>query len=623
MTLGLRLRHLTFHGPSKKPATIEFGAGLNVVWGASDTGKSFITDAIDFMLGGKGPLRHNHEGEGYAQALLAVETLKGEQFTIQRSVDGSAFRVYDGLYSITLPQTEGTVLSEQHNDKKEDNLSAYLLAKLNLRQMYIRRNKRNDVQSLSFRNLARLAIVNEEEIIQKRSPLSDGNYTADTANTSTFKLLITGVDDSAIAAAKRDDPDEQSKSAKLEVLDELIREYRGKVRELAGQPKELNEQLDKLENAMVSQTETLQESESAFREVSKRRRGVQRDIEDAINRLTEITALLERFTLLEAHYASDTDRLAAIAEAGNLFGALGATSCPLCGADPDHQSAEDCGGDVDRVVKAARAELEKIAQRRVELGITMTTLRKEAVAFERRLPKQQDRLSEYSAQIEQLIAPNLRKLRSSYKELADKSGEVREALALYQALQGFEDRRTAIEGMSDGDTSNAEGASTGLPTAATDKFAQVVEKILQTWRFPNAQRVHFDLKSKDLVISGKDRIAYGKGLRAITQSAFSIGLLEYCRAHATSHPGFVVLDSPLLSYKEPDKGGKGSDGGEDDLRGSDLKELFYRYLIHLPKDRQIIIIENTDPPVDVQTMEQVTHFSGAKGVGRPGFFPIE
>lgn len=621
MTLGLRLKHLTFHGPSKPPATIEFGPGLNVVWGASDTGKSFITDAIDFMLGGKGPLRHNHEGEGYAQVLLAVETLDGDTFTIQRSVDGSSFRVYDGLHSITLPRTEGTVLSEQHNDKKDDNLSAYLLAKIGMRHKSIRKNKRNDVISLSFRNLARLAIVNEEEIIQKRSPLSDGNYTADTANTSTFKLLLTGVDDSALAAGKTDNPEEQSKSAQLELLDELIKEYRTKVKDLAGPPKELNDQLDKLEGTMAAQTEALAESEAEFREISKRRRNVQRDIEDATNRLTEITALLERFKLLEDHYASDTDRLTAIAEAGNLFAALGTTTCPLCGASPDHQATKDCGGDVENVVKAARAELEKIAQRRVELASTMTTLRKEAVAFERQLPKQEKRLGEYSEKIETLLSPNLRKLRSSYKTLADKSGEVREALSLFRTLQGFEDRRTQLEGTEDGDATNADGVATDLPTSAVDKFAATIEKILQTWSFPNAQRVHFDTKLKDLVLSGKNRIAFGKGLRAITQAAFSIGLLEYCRAHGTNHPGFVVLDSPLLSYKAPDSG-KGPDGGDDDLRGTDLKEKFYRYLISLPMDRQIIIVENTDPPVDVQGMQQVTHFSGTKGVGRAGFFPL-
>ena len=37
-------------------------------------------------------------------------------------------------------------------------------------------------------------IVNETEIISQRSPLSDGNPTADTPNFATFKLLLTGVD---------------------------------------------------------------------------------------------------------------------------------------------------------------------------------------------------------------------------------------------------------------------------------------------------------------------------------------------------------------------------------------------------------------------------------------------
>ena len=61
-------------------------------------------------------------------------------------------------------------------------------------------------QSLSFRNVARLLIVDETEIPQQRTPLSDGNFTADTVNFSTFKLLLTGVDDSALNSRARKDP---------------------------------------------------------------------------------------------------------------------------------------------------------------------------------------------------------------------------------------------------------------------------------------------------------------------------------------------------------------------------------------------------------------------------------
>jgi hypothetical protein len=47
--LGLRIRHLSFLGPNRAPAIVQFGPGFNVLYGASDTGKSFVVDAIDFI----------------------------------------------------------------------------------------------------------------------------------------------------------------------------------------------------------------------------------------------------------------------------------------------------------------------------------------------------------------------------------------------------------------------------------------------------------------------------------------------------------------------------------------------------------------------------------------------
>jgi hypothetical protein len=47
----LTLTHLTLFGPNVETASVEFGPGATVVRGPSDTGKSFIVDAVDFMLG--------------------------------------------------------------------------------------------------------------------------------------------------------------------------------------------------------------------------------------------------------------------------------------------------------------------------------------------------------------------------------------------------------------------------------------------------------------------------------------------------------------------------------------------------------------------------------------------
>ena len=61
---SLQLRNLVFLGPKKSPAEISFNSGVNVVCGASDTGKSFIVEAIDYYLGGA-KLRDIPERVGY------------------------------------------------------------------------------------------------------------------------------------------------------------------------------------------------------------------------------------------------------------------------------------------------------------------------------------------------------------------------------------------------------------------------------------------------------------------------------------------------------------------------------------------------------------------------------
>ena len=153
---GIRLRHLSFHGPYRMPVTIDFGPGLNIIYGASNTGKSFVLDTVDFMLGGRGPLRDIPERVGYDRILLAIETIDRREFTLARSTEGGAFTAYDGLFSGSLPEGEGQVLAEQHSERRGDNLSTFLLSQLGLTHRQIRRNKRGDLQSLSFRNIARM-----------------------------------------------------------------------------------------------------------------------------------------------------------------------------------------------------------------------------------------------------------------------------------------------------------------------------------------------------------------------------------------------------------------------------------------------------------------------------------
>ena len=145
-------------------------------------------------------------------------------------------------------------------------------------------------------------------------------------------------------------------------------------------------------------------------------------------------------------------------------------------------------------------------------------------------------------------------------------------------------------------------------------------RVLSDWGYPGNVAVSFDLEALDIRLNGKIRTANGKGVRALLHAAFNVGLLIHCREKGLPHPGFLVLDTPLLTYREPEKNAKFEpiEDEEKALRASGLRHKFFEHL-HSLKDVQFLILENVDPPSDVAV--STTFFSGELGNGRFGLFP--
>ena len=126
----LTLRHLSLTGPDKVTACVAFGRGLNVIYGASETGKSFILEALDFMLGSSSELRDIPERVGYDRVFLGIEDGKGDTFTLERSASGGQFRWYEGLHFEVPKEIQAKVLAAKHNPTRDDNLSTFLLERI-------------------------------------------------------------------------------------------------------------------------------------------------------------------------------------------------------------------------------------------------------------------------------------------------------------------------------------------------------------------------------------------------------------------------------------------------------------------------------------------------------------
>jgi len=195
----LRLVHLTLWGQNKTVATVEFGAGLTLVRGPSDTGKSFIVNAIDFMLGASA-LKEIPERAGYSTVLLGVELPSGETVTLARSVAGGTFSLYrSDIREGPLPVSDED-LSPKHNPNSETNISRFLLKQIDLDNSRIRKNAQGATDTLSFRNLAHLCIVDETQMQSEVPPALSGQFITKTKEVSTLKLLLEGEDDSALVA---------------------------------------------------------------------------------------------------------------------------------------------------------------------------------------------------------------------------------------------------------------------------------------------------------------------------------------------------------------------------------------------------------------------------------------
>jgi hypothetical protein len=159
----------------------------------------------------------------------------------------------------------------------------------------------------------------------------------------------------------------------------------------------------------------------------------------------------------------------------------------------------------------------------------------------------------------------------------------------------------------------------GLTTQTAQEFADVVSDVLFDWGFPGQKRVVFDLATYDLIIDGKERRHNGKGVRGITHAAFKIALLLYCRERKLPHPGFLVLDTPLLTYRDPfKKPGDKLTVDEEELRNTDLKERFFEHLGHIGTDAQFMIFENVDPPSKVNEYATFETFTNDPNIGRQG-----
>ncbi|MCY4049299.1 MAG: hypothetical protein OXF24_06915 [Hyphomicrobiales bacterium] len=604
MTAGyLQLKEISYVG-AKGQSSISFSKGTNVIYGASDTGKSFLVESIDFMLGKSKLQRDIPEYKKYNEIQLDFQVNDIEQWRFYRAVSGGAFHAQN----LNENNNNRTTLKFIHKHDAIDNVSGFLLGKIGLSGKRILRKKTTrETYSFSFRNLVPLVVIQEGKIQQPRSPFLSGDSVQKTIETSAVRLLLTGNDDSKVISIDRVKLDRRE----ISLINNLLVDIEDKLSDASEKnEKAFKDRLKELDISIAAHKESLDMMQKELNTLLKQRDEMVVFRTKTKKRIDEISKHLKRFELLLDHYDIDEERLNAIQESGSMFVYVKDTDCPLCGAPPDAQKhGEVCDGDVEAVVKAANAEVKKIKVLREELRDTVAELRHEATKHKKDLEGKNEEYASLNSQIQKVASPSIAKKEVSFSKMIEEKANIQRLLDLFSQMEKLKEKKRLLE-QTEKKQKLQKSIITNIPNSVARDLSQKMSSVLKKWNFPGECEVRYDERSMDFLIDEKLRISRGKGLRAVTHAAVTISILEYCQERNLPHPGFVVLDSPLLAYYEP-KGGNCKE-----LQGTNLKELFYEYLAeHHAEESQVIIIENERPPIDnLKTI----FFTGNSEEGRLG-----
>ncbi|MEU7276449.1 hypothetical protein AB0A96_44380 [Streptomyces asiaticus] len=610
MMTELRLLHLTFAGMGRETARVIFDPRLTIVYGASDTGKSFVTESIDYMLGAR-KLSLIPEAEGYSQILLGIALPDASVITLMRAPHSGRVSVFEDDVRDLVYRSPDLVLSAQHSPQTIKNLSRYLMERIGLDGSLLATNDSGGTKLAGFRDLLHLCLISETRMVSKVSPVlrTSSGTSGQTAHKSALKLLLTG-EGEQVSPSRLNQAQRRIHKGKISLLDELILGLQRQLASREANQSQLQQQLRRLLEYQDTRAESLRDVTRRHAQAASDRATLSVALARYAQRLAETDDLLGRFELLRAQYESDLARLGMVSEAGSLLGYFRSGPCVFCGAEPHHQQSGHDAMETTALHQAVTAESTKTRMLLADLLVTIDDLRsqRESVAEDQAV---QAALAEQAdAEITRIEREELTPLQDEVAEVMAARSRLENELGLHARIEELEDVRAQLvfeEAQPGGQPSR------GIPPVMLTGFDRAIERTLDAWRVRREEEVAYDQYTAELYVGERSRSGHGKGMRAVLHAAFTTALADYCLQQRRSHPGFIVLDSPLVTFREPGE-------HEADLRQS-VPQHFYRHLLNAFRG-QAIVVENTDPPSDILDQAQVYMFSREAHGQRFGFFPL-
>lgn len=540
--------------------------------------------------------------------------MNNDVFTIRRDFDdkGNAYWIYSKIEDIHDDTSFEKIKAESKTDK---NISKKILSICGCDyKNLLKKISTGETKKFTFRDFIPLIMVNEGRITQKYSPVhrtSPRGNTLAVSEWTAFQTIVTGEDYVKTSKSESADVIKSRIKGQIQELELLCAELRTEIEELKEAVEgtsidELDKRIEELQTVIDEKKEYLLSKEEEYCLLIKR-------LKEADYEKQRISDNVCKFHLLMENYKSDIERLDFIEEAHNVTEQLLDVECPVCHAISkgviDAKQKELCH-------KAFLAEKRKTKILMADLGATLENAEINKTNIEIENDKLLEDINRLVNDMNESLRPVIDSKLEEIRDLLEKRELWSVMYANDSKIKKYEDRISELESSREKVTNKSKGNIKDISEEKLVQFSEIVKKMLVSWNFIEEKSdVVFNKENKDFCIDGKRKELFGKGARTIINSAFLIGLMEYCYDNRLCHPGIVILDTPLTTFREKD-----ADTDEkDESVGKDIKMAVYDNLATTCKDYQVIIFENEEPTKDLKNKINYIHFTGNDNVDRQGF----
>lgn len=616
---GFYITTLILRGPNKKDAKLSFNQGLNVISGASDTGKTYIFECLNYIFGSRDKPKDIEESEGYTDVIMELKTYEGKSITLKRSLIDKNMYIYECGYK-EITKCNPYEIKNIHDKNDKDNISSILLKLCKAPYKNIIKNRKGHTESFTYRDFVRLTLIGETKIIESFSPIYiDGSNYTKTRCESAFRTIMTGFDDSGFENIKTNEISKVKMQGKLELVDSMITNIRTEIEELKSKLKLGKDNTQNIETNIEILRKSMTKEKVIIKELENQKESLWNELQQKKHDKMLLEQLKNRFTLLRKNYESDIERLDFIDESEYYINQLIDINCPICKSVWNKDMIEE-DNEIKNLNIALSSEKEKVEIQLQDLISTINDIDFKINIKQQEINDLSNKFDILYKKIDNEIKPMITKKLSLLENLFDVRDSIKRKEYKTDRLEELSETRGGLITILN--QVNIENPTIDeISDSLYNEFTDIIKDILLEWKLEEEIELTFDVKTMDIIMNGKKKGSFGKGFSALLNSAFILALMKYSIKKGLPHSRVIVLDSPLTTYKGKDEDVNDKDDSENIIIVEEVNEAFYSYLSKQKNEMQIIILDNVEPPKEIQNKIIYYHFTKNHLIGRYGFIP--